>query len=288
MRKLTFLILLLITFSFNAQNNVFPLPSGNVGIGTTSPSEKLEVNGTIKSTKLKINFANNFSGNVLEIKDNQNFKIEFGVNQSSGYSGMNWTDRNNVTRSEHFFYDNGKYVLVYRNKNNQEFFSLSGDTSDYGNFIHMPQSNSRIVIGDYGNYLFADWHKLVVKEGSAMIEGNILTNSNVGIGTSSFVDGADTYRLSVDGRVRAHAVKVYTDWADFVFEKNYNLPSIEEVEKFINENGHLENIPSAKNVEKNGIELGEMNKLLLQKIEELTLYIIELKKDIDILKSKVD
>ncbi|PQJ80302.1 hypothetical protein [Polaribacter porphyrae] len=63
-------------------------------------------------------------------------------------------------------------------------------------------------------------------------------------------------------------------WSDFVFYKNYNLPTLQEVEKHIKEKGHLKDIPSAKEVEKNGIFLGEMNAKLLQKIEELTLYII--------------
>ena len=64
------------------------------------------------------------------------------------------------------------------------------------------------------------------------------------------------------------------------------MVGLEEVEKHINEKGHLKDIPSAEEVEKNGIELGEMNKLLLQKIEELTLYMIELNKEIDNLKKK--
>jgi small-conductance mechanosensitive channel len=67
-------------------------------------------------------------------------------------------------------------------------------------------------------------------------------------------------------------------WPDFVFKKEYNLPTLENVEKHINEKGHLENIPSEEEVLKNGISLGEMNSKLLQKIEELTLYMIEMKK----------
>jgi len=110
------------------------------------------------------------------------------------------------------------------------------------------------------------------------------TNGNVGIGTSSFVDGSDIYKLSVDGRLRADAVKVYTTWADFVFEADYELPTLSEVEAHIAKFGHLKDIPSAAEVEANGIELGEMNKLLLQKIEELTLYVIEMKKEIEVLK----
>lgn len=114
---------------------------------------------------------------------------------------------------------------------------------------------------------------------------NIYRSGNVGIGTHLFIDGGDTYKLSVNGRIRATAVKVYTDWADYVFDADYNLPSLQEVEQHIITNGHLKDIPSAKTVEEKGIELGEMNKLLLQKIEELTLYVIALNKEIENLKN---
>lgn len=113
-------------------------------------------------------------------------------------------------------------------------------------------------------------------------------NGNVGIGTSLFDDNGDLYKLSVDGKIRATAVKVYTGWADYVFEADYVLPTLEEVELYIQEHGHLRDIPSAEEVEASGIELGEMNKLLLQKIEELTLYTIELKKEVQELKTKID
>ncbi len=98
-----------------------------------------------------------------------------------------------------------------------------------------------------------------------------LGNGNVGIGT----DPQSDYRLAVNGDIRAKKIKVETNWADYVFENDYDLPSLEEVKTHIDEKGHLMNIPSAEEVEANGIELGEMNKLLLEKIEELTLYILE-------------
>lgn len=100
-------------------------------------------------------------------------------------------------------------------------------------------------------------------------------DSRVCIGTTSSTDGTDVYSLSVNGNVRADRVKVYTTWADYVFEGGYKLPSLKEVEEHIKEKGHLQDIPSAKEVEAKGIDLGNMNKLLLQKIEELTLYMIE-------------
>ncbi len=94
---------------------------------------------------------------------------------------------------------------------------------------------------------------------------------NVGIGTAT-----PTTKLAVNGNIRAKEIKVESDhWPDYVFKKNYNLPSLEEVEKHIKEKGHLPKIPSAKEVKINGIKLGEMNKALLEKIEELTLYTLE-------------
>jgi hypothetical protein len=103
------------------------------------------------------------------------------------------------------------------------------------------------------------------------------TDGNVGIGTVN----PGTYKLAVNGSIHARAVNVdLNGWADYVFEKDYRLPSLEEVERHIQEKGHLINIPSAMEVEANGIELGEMDRLLLEKIEELTLYILEQEKRI--------
>jgi hypothetical protein len=120
-------------------------------------------------------------------------------------------------------------------------------------------------------------------------------NSKVCIGTTSSTDGTDVYSLSVNGNVRAKRVKVYNTWADYVFEEDYKLPNLTEVEQYIKQAGHLMDIPSAAEVEAKGIDLGDMNRLLLQKIEELTLYMIEQNKvnaqqaqQIDELKAKVN
>ena len=92
----------------------------------------------------------------------------------------------------------------------------------------------------------------------------------VGIGTTT-----PSNKLDVAGTIRAEEVKVETGWADYVFFEDYDLKSLDEVSNFISENGHLPNIPTAKEVKQNGIKLGEMNAKLLEKIEELTLYLIE-------------
>jgi hypothetical protein len=107
----------------------------------------------------------------------------------------------------------------------------------------------------------------------------ILGNGNIGVGTSD--PGA--YKLAVLGKIRATEIKVETGWADFVFKPDYKLRSLYETERFIKKNGHLPEIPSASEVEKDGINLGEMNAKLLQKIEELTLHLIEVKKQVEVL-----
>ncbi|MHC0445102.1 hypothetical protein ACWA1F_06810 [Flavobacterium sp. 3-218] len=105
---------------------------------------------------------------------------------------------------------------------------------------------------------------------------------NVGIGTSN-----PDSKLTVNGTIHSKEVKVNTDiWPDYVFKKEYNLPTLAEVENHIKEKGHLENIPSEEEVLKNGIHLGEMNVKLLQKIEELTLYSIQQSKEIEVLKEE--
>nr|WP_298793780.1 fibronectin type III domain-containing protein [uncultured Allomuricauda sp.] len=108
---------------------------------------------------------------------------------------------------------------------------------------------------------------------------------DVAIGTSSVPSG---YKLAVDGNIRTRKIRVDQDtWPDYVFKKGYELPSLEEIHKHIKEKGHLPNIPSATEVKANGIELGEMNKLLLEKIEQIMLHMIEQKNQIENLQKQI-
>jgi hypothetical protein len=108
----------------------------------------------------------------------------------------------------------------------------------------------------------------------------------VGINVSTYPSG--DYSLAVNGKLKAKEIVVeLTGWADYVFDRNYNLKTLEEVENFIQKNKHLPEMPSAKEVEANGVSVGEMNMLLLKKVEELTLYIINQQKEIDALKKQM-
>ena len=98
--------------------------------------------------------------------------------------------------------------------------------------------------------------------------------------------GIGTGTENPNGSLKVKDLRVtLTDWSDFVFDDGYNLRPLGEVERYIEANRHLPDIPSAQQVEKEGVDVGEMNKLLLQKVEELTLYVIDLQKQIDELKS---
>ena len=102
----------------------------------------------------------------------------------------------------------------------------------------------------------------------------VRSTGNVGIGTSN-----PTQKLSVNGTIQAKEIIVNTGWSDFVFDNNYKLRPLTEVEQFVKTNKHLPEIPSQKEVEKNGVQLGDISSKLLMKIEELTLYMIDMKKE---------
>jgi hypothetical protein len=115
---------------------------------------------------------------------------------------------------------------------------------------------------------------------------HITNDGKVGIGTTN----PHGYELAVKGFVIAEdfTVEKYNHWPDFVFNENYKILSLTELEKFIKQNKHLPGIPSKKEVKEKGIKLGEMNAKLLQKIEELTIYIIQQQKEIEALKKEVE
>ena len=107
---------------------------------------------------------------------------------------------------------------------------------------------------------------------------------SLGIGTFK----TNGHRLAVEGSIGARKIKVdQATWADYVFAPDYQLRSIPEVEAFIKAHNHLPDIPSAGEVAKEGIDVGEMNKKLLQKVEELTLYLIEEHKKVAVLQDEV-
>jgi len=125
---------------------------------------------------------------------------------------------------------------------------------------------------------------VITIENSSMANAIFIeAGGNVGIG--GILNPQST--LAVNGKITCKEVEVTLDgWADYVFNDDYKLSPLSEVEKFIKENKHLPGIPSQQEIVKNGLSVGEMNVKFMEKIEELTLYIIELQKEIDNLKEK--
>jgi hypothetical protein len=132
----------------------------------------------------------------------------------------------------------------------------------------------------------------IVNGASAMLSNVRLTADDNGIGVNGSFRLNTTNDFGYDMAVNGDAifnkvvVKAYGTWPDFVFSKSYNLLSLAEVDMFIKTNGHLPNVPTAYEVEQNGVDIYEMNKTLLQKVEELTLYLIQLEKELKALKNE--
>ena len=112
------------------------------------------------------------------------------------------------------------------------------------------------------------------------------SSSKIGIGTGS---ATLTEALNVNGQILTKGVKVNPEaFPDYVFKPQYKLPSLKDVESFVKENSHLPEVPSEAEVKKNGLELGEMSVILLKKVEELTLYMIEKDKQIEKANQKIE
>jgi hypothetical protein len=139
--------------------------------------------------------------------------------------------------------------------------------------------------GIYGNSLqFWAYDNIGCPGGLCSSRLTIMDNGNVGIGTIN----PGSFRLAVEGTIGAREVRVTnaSPWPDYVFKKNYQLKNLYALESYIKKNNHLPNVPSAQEVKENGIELGKMDAKLLEKIEELTLYVIELRRDMDKVKAE--
>ena len=191
--------------------------------------------------------------------------------------------------------------------------SESDITGDDGVFIDVQNSNT--ILGVLTGIRFRNGTTpntfkggIFYKDKEGYGRGDILfINNNINNGTNATAaDAAMTiqpdgdiiigtqpqavgYKLSIDGKMACEEVLVELsgDWPDYVFGDEYKLMPLNVVETFIKNEGHLPNIPTAKEVEKNGLEVGDMQRKLMEKVEELTLYIIELDKQNKILNQKI-
>jgi hypothetical protein len=137
---------------------------------------------------------------------------------------------------------------------------------------------ARLSLGAGGNADLAVLQRKLLTIGSAV---------GVGLGVTPDTNFTTGYRLKVCGQIRATGIVTNTGWCDFVFDPSYPLTPLTELEEQIQSQGHLPGIPTTAEVEANGVELGAMTSKLLQKVEELTLYVIDLQKQNDTLRAQM-
>lgn len=185
------------------------------------------------------------------------------------------------------------------NGNYQNVLSIGGVGAEHGLKIYKQSPGSQASFAGSQNYHDAYVFEMTDSNDDA-VDGSIIYgatgkndifkhlmivkgNGNIGIGTKS-----PTAKLSVNGKINAKEVQVTaTGWPDYVFEANYSLMTLHDLELFISENQHLPEIPSAEEVEERGISMADMDARLLKKIEELTLYVIELNRTIEIQNNRI-
>ncbi|MBV8252243.1 MAG: hypothetical protein JO154_06500 [Chitinophaga sp.] len=145
------------------------------------------------------------------------------------------------------------------------------DNGPYEYSVYFPSAaGGRLTFGDYNGTAYT-------------VRMSVLNNGNVGIGTST-----PKSKLAVAGTITAQKVKVtMTEWPDYVFQENYPLPSLNDLKQYLNTHKHLPDMPAAAEVEQNGLDVGDMNKRLLQKVEELTLYLLQQQEEITALKARL-
>jgi hypothetical protein len=248
--------------------------NGNIGVGTAAPDKLLQIqsdnNPTLAIGKLNTNTAGKsslifYAGNssisngftVQYLKDNSNDRLTFldgGLVES-----LTLKNGGNVGI--------GTATPAYK-------LDVNGAVALKGQAV-LDMAVSEIYVGDISsNEGLIDNLSFFTRDTRRMyIDGN----GSVSIGTTD----PKGYKLAVAGKAIAEeiVVKLQANWPDYVFEKNYNLRPLAEVENYVNQNKHLPEVPAAKEMEANGVNVGEMNMLLLKKVEELTLYVIELKKE---------
>ncbi|WP_299433199.1 hypothetical protein [uncultured Aquimarina sp.] len=215
----------------------------------------------------------------------------FRIKGSFTYGGNLESAKTDYTKIQLATYDwSGSHALLF---NAYKDLTIGGGLSATGNTKYANDigsyNNGAGAIMFFGNGGAMDF---LVSPGSTGKDTNInwgmpkmriLRSGNVGIGTTT-----PTHKLEVNGLVRSKEVLCEaTSWPDYVFEEEYDLKPLSVVENYIKENGHLSNIPSAREVAKEGVKLTAMNVKLLEKIEELTLYVIQMNKELETLKKEI-
>ena len=295
----------------NSTDRMIVLPTGQVGIGTNAPALKLDVAGDVGVTgdiqgKESAGFlgiyanTNNTNGAYMRAYGQDwggGLTFNAGLNGSTGTNGLvRFVRWNGSTWNESMTLDGeGKLGLNMNGTLPSRTFDMTGNARITTLAMGFPALtinagpeaglvlNTTHPVGSYGYGIQVTADQPTTKTLSAFhgaienfrvyANGNTFISGNVGIGKLE----DPGYKLDVAGTIRACEVLVENNgWCDYVFEDNYDLRSIDELEAYVKENRHLPNIPAASVVESEGQSLGDYQKRMMEKIEELSLYVIEL------------
>lgn len=265
-----------IVFSPKGVDKVWIDETGQVGIGTNSPTSVLTVNSINPVIQLR-------NGDVdkgfLQLV-NDDMRIGMNVANANGRLIVRTDATDRV-----WFHNNGKVSMGTTSTYGGQL-SIGNDFATAGvNFFN--GNVNTFNISSYGGNAWVETFtdQLILRSGS----GASLYLKNSGQATIGLVSPANGYRLTVLGKIMCADISTSGsyNWPDYVFGDGYNLKPLTDLRRFIEENKHLPNIPSAAEVEKDGIQLGDMSRRLVEKVEELTLYIFQLKDEIDSLKRQI-
>ncbi|SCY78237.1 hypothetical protein SAMN02927916_3360 [Flavobacterium anhuiense] len=287
--KLAFLIAITHTSCINAQIQVSPVADDFkiINIGNNAQGDYTRnlillheiYNGAFISMNNAVGTITAFRGSAASY--NRINIVE--VNTSSAYANINATIRTSVNDAnwtlKTCIYNGKKYIAVdvpYSAAYHDLGYKFSGWTKSTGE--NMKSINYQVNGLPVNTTILTDIKDFTPNMDETHQVNNFhILSSNTTIGTNE-----RNSNLTVAGNIASREVKVTVNaGADFVFEKNYDLPSLDSIDKFIQENKHLPEIASAEEMKKDGINLSEMNIKLLQKIEEMTLYMIEQNKKIN-------
>ncbi len=292
----------------NAENLILQNNSGNVGIGAVGiPNEKLDVAGSLKltgSSRLIKFETGQAGGGILRYAPG----ISFIRSDNTQLGSIEYVDTFNLSNFMRLRMEGSIGAGLNITTNNdvgvgtvtpQARLHVLGGTDETIRITSLtpsiqftdgvPAQNKKGFIDLSGND-FRIGTNTENNTGNFIIRVNGLNtiyinpSGNMSIGTSSVATG---YKVSIAGRVMCEELKVQLrPWADYVFADNYPLMNLYQVEEFIKTNKHLPNIPTAKEIETDGLAVGDMQRRMMEKIEEMMLYIISLKKEIDSLKEQ--
>jgi len=286
-KLLIFGSLLLLANIINAQTTNTVPASGSVGIGTLSPIKSLDIRVAGPGDGINI-ISTNQSAGIHLTGQSTNSTITghlwslYSLGHNDGWSGIGSFAIHDATgdaNSPRFIINPSGRVGIGGVTSLLSQLHVATPTTDVNGFVL-----DHNFAGDWG-------YASLIKVKSDVTKAFTINRVNGGTETPVFQiwgnGNVNTKRLySEEIIVTTSAIGTY--WPDYVFKKNYKLMPILELEKYIKKNHHLPHIPSAGQVKKDGLSVFEINKSLVEKVEELSLYIIELKKEIDIINKKLN